>query len=244
MAISDNTGFSTASHLHMTPKRIKIVNGKHVVQNYNNGYFGAVNPQEYFDEVRKYKKSGANVKPPPDTTMDISEELFKKLVDGATVRKDLAIYLRDKGATGFDNPDHTSLKNFTSHYQGKESHITDLNNSLNDETKNTKKALTALDSLKVTVADNKADCQAEQKVQEQAIKDAVKREGDATGLYESMKGRRDAIKITLDDTKIELTGVQEDLKACKSGNVTDSAIVKLIKNILGLFKRRNTNDVG
>lgn len=53
MAISNNTGFSTAAHLHWTPKRIRIgSNGTHEVINYNNGYFGAVNPQEYIDEVR------------------------------------------------------------------------------------------------------------------------------------------------------------------------------------------------
>src|SRR3990167_4765502 len=51
MAISDNTGFSSAPHLHWTPKRIiQHQNGTHTVLNYNNGYFGAVNPQEYFDE--------------------------------------------------------------------------------------------------------------------------------------------------------------------------------------------------
>lgn len=52
MATSDSTGNSSGSHLHFTVKRIKIVNGVHQVQNYNNGYFGAVNPQEFFDELK------------------------------------------------------------------------------------------------------------------------------------------------------------------------------------------------
>lgn len=49
MAISDNTGNSTGPHLHWTVKRL---NPDGSVKDYNNGYFGAVNPQEYIDEVR------------------------------------------------------------------------------------------------------------------------------------------------------------------------------------------------
>lgn len=62
MAISDNTGFSTGSHLHLTTKRIKMVGGKVQVLDHGNGYFGAVNPQEFFDEVREAKH---HVKPEP-----------------------------------------------------------------------------------------------------------------------------------------------------------------------------------
>ena len=49
MAVSDNTGNSTAPHLHWTVKRLKPDG---TVKDYSNGYFGAVNPQEYIDEVR------------------------------------------------------------------------------------------------------------------------------------------------------------------------------------------------
>mgnify|MGYP001565053707 CR=1 FL=1 len=56
MGISDNTGNSTGSHLHLTVKRGKIINGKFVYDNGNNGFFGAVNPQEFFDELRRFKK--------------------------------------------------------------------------------------------------------------------------------------------------------------------------------------------
>lgn len=56
MAASGSTGNSTGDHVHETVKRIKIINGTHEVQNYNNGYFGAVNPQEFYTELRAWKK--------------------------------------------------------------------------------------------------------------------------------------------------------------------------------------------
>ena len=56
MALSGSTGNSTADHVHETVKRITIVNGEHRVHDYNNGYFGAVNNQEFYDELRKWKK--------------------------------------------------------------------------------------------------------------------------------------------------------------------------------------------
>ena len=57
MAISDNTGNSTGSHLHLTVKKGQMITG--VFQHYdpNNGYFGAVNPQLFFDELREHKKN-------------------------------------------------------------------------------------------------------------------------------------------------------------------------------------------
>jgi hypothetical protein len=69
MAVSDNTGNSTGSHLHLTVKRIKInTDGSHTVLNYSNGYFGAVNPQEFFDELRETKNEQNGVPPMPDGT--------------------------------------------------------------------------------------------------------------------------------------------------------------------------------
>ena len=68
LAISDNTGNSTASHLHWTVKRL---NADGSVKDYNNGYFGAVNPQEYVDEVRAEVSNS-------DPTME--EKIIRKAV--------------------------------------------------------------------------------------------------------------------------------------------------------------------
>lgn len=93
MAISDNTGFSTGSHLHLTAKRIKIVDGVHVVQNHSNGYFGAVNPQEFFDEVRAYKLSGKKPVIEGGLVMQVDQDVYGMLVNKSTERDEIRAYL-------------------------------------------------------------------------------------------------------------------------------------------------------
>jgi len=56
MAISDNTGNSTGPHLHLTVKKGKLNNGAFEVFDYQNGYFGALDPQIFFDELRQFKQ--------------------------------------------------------------------------------------------------------------------------------------------------------------------------------------------
>lgn len=118
LAISDSTGNSTGSHLHLTVKRIKIINGQHQVQNAGNGFFGAVNPQEFFDELRSFKSQGGKSNNTEAITMTIDGELFALLVDGATVRKELANSIKNDGGVGFDDPDHTPLQNFKDYIAG------------------------------------------------------------------------------------------------------------------------------
>lgn len=60
MAVSDNTGNSTGAHLHLTVKKGRLENGQFIVDNYNNGFFGAVNPQIFFDELRAFKKENSS----------------------------------------------------------------------------------------------------------------------------------------------------------------------------------------
>lgn len=83
MGISDSTGNVTGPHLHFTVKRIKIVNGVHQVLDYNNGYFGAVNPQLFFDELRKVKYPPVVVK--PITMKEVHDILYSNQVADAVV---------------------------------------------------------------------------------------------------------------------------------------------------------------
>lgn len=49
---ADNTGYSSGDHLHLELKPISIKNGKVTNILQNNGFFGAVNPLPYFDELK------------------------------------------------------------------------------------------------------------------------------------------------------------------------------------------------
>lgn len=89
MAISDSTGNSTGNHLHLTVKRITITNGVHQVIDYNNGYFGAVEPQEFFDELRQWKLSGKKPTTEGGLTMQVDDATFKMLVAKSTNRDEL-----------------------------------------------------------------------------------------------------------------------------------------------------------
>lgn len=75
MAISDNTGNSTGAHCHFTVKRGKVVNGVFQADNYNNGYFGAIEPQIFFDELRKAKY-------PAPSGDDVTLNKIKAIIDG------------------------------------------------------------------------------------------------------------------------------------------------------------------
>lgn len=107
MAISDSTGNSTGSHLHLTVKRIKIINGIHEVQNYSNGYFGAVNPQQFFDELRAYKKSGSAPVETGGIMVQVDDVKYKELITKCVNRDELYDYLgvsRDPVETAIDKP--------------------------------------------------------------------------------------------------------------------------------------------
>lgn len=117
VAISDNTGNSTAAHTHWTVKEIDN-NGK--IINYNNGYFGAINPQDYLDYVRSLPES-------TESNMDdkkLADE-FRKIIqhNGSYTTSDAvlgAISLRDKAIETCEK-EITTLKN---QLGGKDSAIT------------------------------------------------------------------------------------------------------------------------
>jgi murein DD-endopeptidase MepM/ murein hydrolase activator NlpD len=51
VATSGNTGNSSGPHLHLTTKPGSVVNGTFISHHPNNGYKGAVDPQEFFNEL-------------------------------------------------------------------------------------------------------------------------------------------------------------------------------------------------
>ena len=131
MAVSDNTGNSTGSHLHLTVKRGQLQNGKFVSDNYNNGYFGAINPQEFFDELRKYKKEKGATSTPEGCLVPNTPEWrvkYEQIVASATKWPEALKILEIN-----DDPNTTPSDRIKSVIGGYKSRETDLSNRLNDK---------------------------------------------------------------------------------------------------------------
>lgn len=138
LAISDNTGNSTGSHLHLTVKRGQLQNGKFVSDNYNNGYFGAINPQEFFDELRKYKKEKGTTFAPEGCLVPNTPEWrtkYEQVVSSATKWADTLKILEIA-----DDPNTTPSDRIKSVVGGYKSRETDLSNKLNEKSIEVSKA--------------------------------------------------------------------------------------------------------
>lgn len=92
MGISDSTGNVTGPHLHLTTKKGKLVNGIFQSDNYNNGYFGAIEPQEFFNELRAVKYPNNPVPTDPRTFLGLSKEYWLQVEKD---RKDLMVQVGD-----------------------------------------------------------------------------------------------------------------------------------------------------
>lgn len=242
MAISDNTGNSTGSHLHFTAKRIKIINGTHEVQDYNNGYFGAVNPQEYFDELRAHKKANGSAELPKENlSMTIDDQLFKKLVDGSTVRKELAIYLKEQGGNGFDDPDNTPLATFKNHYQGKQSYITSLENEKKTLISDLEKANVEVKNQIDKVANVERECQRQldiEKARYTALSNTIpsieKLEGKYKGQIAELQALVRAKEIEVGKLNLRIA----ELESTTSNSNLLNTIYSTIAKLLGLLKKK------
>lgn len=51
LGLADNTGYSTGSHLHRGLKPVILIIGDYKALNPNNGYFGAIDPMPYYQNI-------------------------------------------------------------------------------------------------------------------------------------------------------------------------------------------------
>ena len=171
MAISDNTGNSTGGHLNWTVKKIKILNSQHEVQDYNNGYFGAVNPQEYVDEVRNYN----GTQPMPNTNITIEGSLYEKLVGNSTKWDEMVKYLEISS-----DPASTSFEDVQRVVAGLKSRITDIQTQLGNTQAELENRMEQVSRLKEQVLNN--DKLRGELIQK--LSDTVSEQQGMVGVYE------------------------------------------------------------
>lgn len=236
-AISDNTGNSTGSHLHLTVKKIKIINGVHQVQNYNNGYFGAVNPQIFFDELRAYKLANGKPIETGGLQMTIDENLFKKLVNGSATRKQVAEYLE------ISDPDNAQTPEFKRVIGGIKSTVTELNGKLEGEKVARVAAETEIKNREEQVIRLKTQVTEEQQAKNSLLTQLKKATLGTAELIKAYDGRiaeKQSLVTALAKEKgglqIELEKAKTQLESCKSGNPIPSKnlldlLIKFLRNL-------------
>lgn len=233
MAISDNTGNSTGAHLHLTTKRIKIINGVHEVQDYKNGYFGAVNPQEFFDELRTYKTANKPaVLPKEEITMTIDDKTFTHLVEGSTVRKELAIYL------GFDDPDYTPLDKFKSLIAGLKSTITERDNRLEINGQELAKANSEIENQKDKVANVQRECQRSIQIEKDRYNTLKEAQPNLEKLEGKYKGQINDLQGIVREREKEIGGLQNELAGYKAGKQAFNLLKLLLDKLRTVFAKK------
>lgn len=245
-AISDNTGNSTGSHLHLTVKKGSLSNGKFNVENYSNGYFGAIEPQLFFDELRKYKKEHGTAPAPEGCLVPNTPEWRQKyevLVGGATKWAETLKILEIT-----DDPSTTPSDKIKSVVAGYKSRETDQANKLtakqkeldtaNQEILNRIEQVGRLEKL-VT------DTEKYYKDLLNALKSDIK---NLPKIVEEAQGRIGVLEKELDEASKakgralnEVAGYKSELEACQKGQPTaqtKSLITQVIEFLLSLIPKK------
>lgn len=172
MGISDNTGNSTGPHTHLTTKIGKIEGGVFKSDNYNNGYFGAVDPQIFFDELREFKKSGEEVQ-----IISVEAKTYERIVGNSTKWDGVVSYLEIQ-----DNPSDTPLDKVKEVIGGYKSRTTDVQNKLAEAETEVKNREEQVGRLKQQLID-------EQKLRLELTENLNKATKSASGVVGSYEGR-------------------------------------------------------
>lgn len=250
MAISDNTGNSTGSHLHLTTKKGSLSNGKFNVENYNNGYFGAIEPQIFFDELRKYKKEHGTASTPESCLVPNTPEWRQKyevLVGGATKWAETLKILEIT-----DDPSTTPSDKIKSVVAGYKSRETDQANKLidkqkevdvaNQEIKNRGEQVGRLEKLVLDKEKYYKDLlnalKSDTKNLPKIVEEAQGRIGVLEGqLNEANKDKGRALN--------EAAGFKSQLEACQKGqlpapakNLISTAVAFLLNLLKGTAKKK------
>lgn len=221
IAVMGGTGNTQGDHLHLG-LRMADANG-HVI-NVNNGYQGFVDPMPILAELNK--------KDNQVDSMVIDTKLFSQLVEGATVRKELAVYLE------LQDPDHTPLETFKSVIGGFKSRITDLGNQLTEK------------STEVANREEQVSRLKDQVLQEQELRkgltdslnQSIKKLSEVQTVYEGKLSEKQALIDGLGKDKGALNKqiaiLQNDIQKLKNSTVSGLTISDLFLALAQKFKGR------
>lgn len=250
MAISDNTGNSTGSHLHLTVKKGTLSNGKFTNFDNDNGYFGAVEPQIFFDELRKYKKEHGTTTTPEGCLVPNTPEWRQKyevLVGGATKWAETLKILEIS-----DDPSTTPSDKIKSVVAGYKSRETDLANKLmekqkeldvaNQEIKNREEQVSRLEKQ---VTDTEKYYKDLLNALKSDTKNLPKIVDEAQGRIKVLEGQLDEANKAKGRALNEAAGYKSELEACRKGqpatptkSIINTAIAFLTDLVKGFFKSK------
>lgn len=232
MAISDNTGNSTGAHLHLTVKRIKIENGQHVTIDNNNGYFGAVNPQEFFDELRMYKTKGTTPKEGGDLMVQIEDNQFKDLVHGSTEwDKTVNEY------KGGSDPKKTQFEEVAKVISGFKSETTASNNKVKELTDKAIVLEQEVTNQKEKVANVIDECQRTIKLKEAEINNLKQNSGGNDTLVGQLRSTIGVLEGKLRDEQIAHGKTKIELELARGTETKESFIISWANAIVNVFKK-------
>ena len=251
-AISDNTGNSTGSHLHLTVKKGSLSNGKFNVDNYNNGYFGAIEPQIFFDELRKYKKEHGTATTPESCLVPNTPEWRQKyevLVGGATKWAETLKILEIT-----DDPSTTPSDKIKSVVAGYKARETDQGNKLIDKQKELDTAnqeilnrIEQVGRLEQLVTDKEKYYKDLLNALKSDIKNLPKIVEEAQGRIGVLEGQLDEANKAKGRALNESAGYKSQLEACQKGQPPaqpTNILSNLITFLLNIIRKKEVKKDG
>lgn len=256
MAISDNTGNSTGSHMHLTVKKGSLSNGKFTNTDNDNGYFGAVEPQIFFDELRKFKKEHGTATTPDSCLVPNTPEWRQKyevLVGGASKWAETLKILEIT-----DDPSTTPSDKIKSVVAGYKSRETDQANKLIDKQKELDVAnqeiqnrIEQVSRLEKLVTDKEKYYKDLLSALKSDIKNLPKIVEEAQGRIGVLEGELDEANKAKGRVLNEAAGYKSQLETCQKGQVPaakpsliSTAVAFLINLLKGIVKKKEVKKDG
>lgn len=238
------TGNSTGEHVHFN-FFITDANGNRLY-NMKNQNWGYLDPQHPLDPNPPKKLTGvedyqvkwiAPIINSDQNTMQISNELYAKLVGGSTVRKEVAEYLE------IPDPDNASKDSIIKVIAGYKSTATDRQNQINElkvslakETSERQNREEQVSRLKTQLTDMEKTHSEQIDTLQKTIDALTSGDGSWKGKYEDTLKKYDEAMKDKGTISNELAETKQKLENCQKGNPSGPTLWDVIKDFLSKFR--------